>query len=90
MERIDKILKPALAHKGILKQATGAEICFLAEKWGKGRFQAISYSDGLLKLSTASSTASSELHMQTEELSEYLNGKVKWKAVRAIKIVNRG
>lgn len=90
MERIDKILRPALAHKGILKQATGAEICFLAEKWGKGRFQAISYSDGLLKLSCASSSASSELHMQTEELMEHINEKLKWKAVRKVRITNRG
>lgn len=76
-----------MAKKGLGKATQGAEICFLADKWGNHRFSAISYADGLLKVSVDSSPAASEIEMQKEVLFESINAKIGYKAVSAIKIV---
>lgn len=90
MDKLDKILRPSLAKKGLLGAAISAEICFLAEEWGKGRFQAISFSRGILKLSVESSSAASELSMEQDKLISYLNGKQGKNIVKSVRIVNRG
>ena len=88
MDKLGKILRPALAKKGLLGAATSAEICFLAEEWGKGHFGAISYSKGILKLSVVGSSAASELSMKEEELISYLNEKLGREHVKQIRIMN--
>jgi len=90
MDKLDKFLRPALAKRGLLGAATSAEICFLAEKWGKGRFESISYSKGVLKLSVPSSSSASELQMESDNLIEYLNKKIGRESVKSIRIINRG
>ena len=88
MDKLGKILRPALAKKGLLGAATSAEICFLAEEWGNGRFEAISYSKGILKLSVVGSSAASELSMKKEELISYLNKKLGREHVKQVRIMN--
>jgi len=89
MERLSKILGPALAKKGLLRQATGAQICFYAESWKKVPFSVISFSNGILKVSITSSSAASELQMLSEDLIDFLNRKIGKKQVRSIRIINR-
>lgn len=90
MDKLDKFLRPALAKKGLLGAATSAEVCFLADKWGNGRFSSTSFSKGVLKLSVLSSAASAELSMQEEELINFLNKRIGRESVKSIRIVNRG
>ena len=88
MDRISKLLLPSLSKKGLAGTATSAQICFYAEKWGKGRFTAISYSKGTLKLSCRSSSAAQDLDMEREKLIDHINSKIKRKIVKNIRIVN--
>jgi hypothetical protein len=90
MDKLDKFLRPALAKRGLLGAATSAEVCFLADKWGNGRFSAISFSKGVLKLSVLSSSASSELAMEQETLIDHLNKKIGRESVKSVRIVNMG
>ena len=88
MEKLDKILDKALAKKGLLKQARGAEICFYSESWNRIPFSPISFSKGILKVSVESSVAASELSMKEEELINFINEKAGYKAVKKLRIVN--
>ena len=88
MEKLSNILRPALAKKGLLKVATSAEVCFYASKWTCVRFEPISFARGTLKVSVTSSSAASELQMQSEDLMESINRKFVKKVVRAVRIVN--
>jgi len=84
MDKLSKILLPALAKKGLGKATSSAMICFYAEKWGNGRFKAISFSEGLLKLSVKSSSQAMELDMQKGELLEFLKQYVGKKRIKII------
>ena len=88
MEKLDKILRPALAKRGLLRVATSAEICFYAEKWAKGRFTPVSYARGILKVSVSGSCAASELQMEEEKLIRHLNEKLGRETVKRLKIIN--
>jgi hypothetical protein len=88
MDRISKLLLPALSRKGLAGTATSAQICFYAKKWGKGRFSAISYSKGTLKLSCRSSSAAQDLDMEREKLMDHINTKMKRDIVKSIRIIN--
>jgi predicted nucleic acid-binding Zn ribbon protein len=88
MDKLDKILRPALAKKGLLKIATSAEVCFYATEWKNVRFIPISFSRGVLKVSVSSSSAASELQMQSEDLLESINRKFSKKIVRSLRIMN--
>jgi len=90
VDKLDKFLRPALAKRGLLGAATSAEVCFLAEKWGNGRFCCISFSKGVLKLSTPSSSAASELQMDIDKLIKFLNDKLGREAVKSVRIINLG
>ncbi len=90
MDKLNKILLPALAKKGLGKATKSAMVCFYAEKWGNGRLRAISFSEGILKLSVNSSAAASEMDMQKDELINYLKNNCPRNFVKKIvwKIVN--
>ncbi len=90
MDKLDKFLRPALAKRGLLKVATSAEVCFLAEKWARIPFKADSFSGGILKVSVESGAAASELKMAEDDLIKHINSKIGKVVVRSIRIVNRG
>ena len=88
MDKINKILKGALGKKGLMGVATSAHICFLAEKWAKGRFEPISYSKGVLKVSVKSSSHAQEMSMKENEICEYINEKLGRICVKRVRIIN--
>lgn len=88
MERIDKNLLSTMAKKGLLEPALGALVCFWASEWSTGRFEPISFSKGILKVSVRSSAAASELHIIEEELIDALNERAGRKLVRRVRIMN--
>lgn len=87
MDKLDKILIPALAKKGLAGVAISSLVCFYADKWGKGRFKTISLSKGLLKLSVDSSPAAAELQIEQDKLADFINEKIGKKMVKEIRIV---
>ena len=89
MDKVEFILKRSLAKKGLLGAARSAEICFLAEKAAKGRFQAISFSRGVLKVSAASSAAAQEINMDEERIIDEINHKLGNEAVKRVRIILR-
>ncbi|MEI8143333.1 MAG: DciA family protein [Candidatus Berkelbacteria bacterium] len=90
MDKLDKIIRKVVPQKTYGEAARSAEICFIAEGWSKCCFKAISYSNGVLKLSAQSSSAASELHIIQDELIEFVNTKIGRKTVRTVRIINRG
>jgi len=86
MERIDKIIKDTLYKKPIGKATRSAMICFYAEEWGKGRFRAISFSTGVLKLLAPSPIEAMELDIVRDDLIDYLNQKLKSRTVKRVMI----
>lgn len=88
MDKIGKLLMGNMAKKGIAGAALGAQVCYFAEKWGKGRFSAVSLSRGILKLSVRTSCAAQDLSMQEEELVNHLNEKIGKNIVKRIRIIN--
>ena len=88
MDKIGKILKGSLGRKGLMGAATSAHICFLAEKWARGRFEPKSYSNGVLKVSVKSSAHAQEMSMKEEEIISYINEKIERKCVKRIRFLN--
>ena len=88
MDKIDKILLPVMAKKGLGGAAVSSQICFYANEWGKDRFDAISYSRGVLKLSVRDSIDAGEVQMESEEIISYVNSKMGRDIVKRIRIVN--
>lgn len=88
MDKLSKFLKPSLAKKGLLGTVEGAEVCFYATKWAQTPFSPISCVKGVLKVSTLSSSASSELQMQEEDLIAFINKKIGREIVKSVRIIN--
>jgi len=88
MDKIDKILLPVMAKKGLGGAAVSSQICFYANEWGKDRFDAISYSRGVLKLSVRDSIDAGEVQMESEEIISYVNSKMGREIVKRVRIVN--
>jgi len=88
MDKIDKILLPVMAKKGLGGAAVSSQICFYANEWGKDRFDAISYSRGVLKLSVRDSIDAGEVQMESEGIISYVNSKMGRDIVKRIRIVN--
>jgi len=87
MDKIDKIIRERLAKNKSLESFQSAQICFLAEKWGNGRFNVISFQKGILKLSVGSSSAASELKMQEDQLIDSVNSSIGKKVIRSLRIL---
>jgi len=81
MDKLDKILKVVVNKKGLGLATDAAQICYLANAWASGRFEALSLSRGTLKLGALNHCQAQECQMLEEELMEYLE------EVSAIKIM---
>jgi len=77
-----------MAKKGLGGAAVSSQICFYANEWGKDRFDAISYSRGVLKLSVRDSIDAGEVQMESEGIISYVNSKMGRDIVKRIRIVN--
>ena len=88
MDKVGNLLLKSLAKRGLAGAAISSQICYLADKWGKGRFKSISYSRGVLKVSVRSSAAAQEISIDEEKLVEYLNKKIGRSIVKRVRIIN--
>lgn len=79
-----------MAEKGLAGAACASQICFYANELGKERFDAVSYSQGVLKLSVADSIDAGEVQMESEKIIDYCNNKIGRNLVKRIRIVNVG
>lgn len=87
MDKLDKIMRMSMAKKGMRKVTQGAQICFYAEEWANGRFIPISYLNGTLKIAVASSSAASEMQMEIENILDFVNEKIRYKALHQVRII---
>ena len=88
MDKVSKILLPVMVKKGLGGAAVSAQICFYADEWGKDRFDAISYTKGVLKLSVRDSIDAGEVQMDSEKIIDFVNKKIGRQIVKRIRIVN--
>ncbi|MFA5158265.1 MAG: DciA family protein [Patescibacteria group bacterium] len=88
MDKIDKILLPVMAKKGLGGAAVASQICFFASEYGRGSFEATSFSKGVLKLSCKDSIDAGEVQMMSEEIIAHVNKKIGRKVVSKIRIIN--
>ena len=88
MDKVGKLLLKNMSKKGLGGAAVSSEICFYADKWGKARFQTISYTRGTLKLAVSNSSVAQDLDMEKEKLMDYVNQKVGREIVKKVRIVN--
>ena len=87
MEKLNKLLLPSLAKKGLARQAVSAQICHYALEWSENGIKPISFDKGVLKIGTTSSSQASEFQMRQEELIDYIDKKIGKKVVRAVRFV---
>ncbi|MFA6963191.1 MAG: DciA family protein [Patescibacteria group bacterium] len=87
MDNLKNILNRSLAKRGLKKTLEGPLVCFYCAEWPGQPFTPVSYANGVLKVSVASSPAAAELQMVESELKEFLNKKTAKQTVRQIRIV---
>lgn len=87
MDKLDKILLPCLAKRGLGGTARSSLVCFYAGAWGNDRFVPISFSKGVLKVSVSSSPAASELSIEESKLIDYINKKIGKEIVKSVRII---
>ena len=87
MDKLNKILMASLAKKGLGRIARSSLACFYAKAWGKDRFEPISFSRGVLKVSVSSSPAASELQIEEEKMIDFVNKKIGKEIVRSVRII---
>lgn len=93
MEKINYTLKRVINKKGLYLATEAARVCYLANEWAKGRFEAISFSRGALKLRVDNHAATQECQMLSQRLIEHLNDvldgevikRVRWQVSKANK-----
>ncbi len=85
MDKLDKILKVVVNQKGLRKAADAARICYLSNKWADGRFEAISFERGALKLRCDNHCAAQEAQMLEDDLLDYLEEILGGRTVRRIR-----
>ena len=89
MDKLDKILKDVLSKTDLSGATEAAQICYLANRWANGRFEAISFQKGCLKLRACNHCAAQEGQMLEEELKDYLKEVVEDKVQRIRWIVSK-
>ena len=85
MDKIGKILKVVVNKKGLAKAANASQICYLANRWGEGSFEAISFSGSSLKLMVKNHAQAQEVQMSEEELLDYIEEMIGSRQVRRIR-----
>ena len=87
MDKLDRIIGAAMAKKGLKKATDGSLVCFYATKWQTLGLHPISYANGQLKLGASSSAEAAEIQIRIEEITNFINEKIRYKAVRSVRIV---
>ena len=86
MDHINASLKIRLNQKSLATTATAAYVCHAANELSSGRYQAVSFKDGMLTLAAPSSAAAQDLKYQTEELLTQINNKLNASQIKSIRI----
>ncbi len=88
MDKVGKYLMKVMAKKGLAGAAVSSQICFYAQEYGKGSFEIISYSRGVLKLCCKDSIDAGEVQMMSDEIISHVNKKIGRQIVKRIRIIN--
>jgi len=85
MDKIKKIIRRNLKYKRFQKPLEAAGICEAARIVAEGRFNIISYKNGLLTAACESSAAAANLQAESSDLIEKINSKIGEKKVEKIR-----
>ncbi len=91
-EKIQDILKRRLAHYGLDKAAAAARVCAVAKEVGEahvssagGKFEVISFKNGVLKIAVKSIAAAHMIRLRQKTLILKINEELKSDLVKKIK-----
>jgi len=85
MENIKKIINRQSKLRRYQKPLEAAEVCQIAAEVGEGRFDAISFKNGLLALACASTMQAAILQPETEEIIKNINARLGENKVKKIR-----
>jgi len=87
MDHISGSLNKRLTQRSLSTTANAAYVCHKANELSQGRYQALSFREGVLMLAAPSSGAAQNLRFVTSELLESLNSALTAPTIQKIRIV---
>lgn len=85
MDNINKFIKGNPKYKGLKKPLEAAKVCDTARLLGDGRFEVISYREGLLTIGVSSSSQAADVQMQSTKIIADINKKLEQNIVKRIR-----
>lgn len=85
MKKISKFLSEDPRYRRLQKPLEAAEICQRARELSQGRYEIISFKNGLLAVSCKSSAAAANLQMESQNIIAGLNQKLGSEKVKRIR-----
>lgn len=86
MDNINNFMRRDPRYKSLSKPLQAANVCDTARLLADGRYDVISFKDGLLTLGSSSSSSAANLRMETYNIQNKLNEKLGQELVKKIRI----
>lgn len=86
MNNIDSFMRHNSKYKSLQKPLEAANVCDTARLLAHGRFEVVSFRQGLLTLGVTSPAASTNLQMETSKIIKELNEKLGGELVLKIRL----
>lgn len=85
MKKIDHFLRHNPKYKRLQKPLEAARICGAARTLARGRFEVISFKQGLLTLAISNSSQAANLQAENQKIIKEINQKIGERAVKNIR-----
>jgi predicted nucleic acid-binding Zn ribbon protein len=85
MQPIKDLLSQAMRRYGLNLEITAAHICEIASQTGQGKFQALSFREGVLTVNVINAVQATELQIQKQQLIKEINQKIGREVILKIK-----
>ncbi len=85
MKKIDHFLRHNPKYKSLQKPLEAARICGVARELAQGRFEVVSFKEGLLTLAVSNSSEAANLQAESQKIMNEINQKVGDIAVKNIR-----
>jgi predicted nucleic acid-binding Zn ribbon protein len=85
LDKINKIIGRGGKYNKLRKPLEAAEVCGVSRGLSQGRFEVISFKNGLLTVGVANSSEAANLQMESQKIIELINKKCGKKAILNIR-----
>ena len=85
MDNINNFMRQHPKYRGLVKPLHAAKICEAARSAADGRFEVISYRDGLLTLGVSSSSAAADIQAESTQIMAEINQKLDQELVKRLR-----